>query len=107
MESKSEELKAKVRELNLKFKEAVKQRSGNGSLSALGRIFRRMDKDGNQKLDATEFEKALAAFGFNPEKADLQALINYYDHEGDGGVSYDEFLRGLRDEMAPNRLKMI
>jgi Ca2+-binding EF-hand superfamily protein len=37
----------------------------------------------------------------------LQALIKYYDTDGDGNVSYDEFLRGLRDEMSPRRAKMV
>jgi len=34
-------------------------------------------------------------------------LIKYYDVDGDGNVSYDEFLRGLRDEMSPRRAKMV
>ena len=37
----------------------------------------------------------------------MQALIKYYDTDGDGNVSYDEFLRGLRDEMSPRRAKMV
>ena len=37
----------------------------------------------------------------------MQALIKYYDVDGDGNVSYDEFLRGLRDEMSPRRAKMV
>jgi len=31
-----------------------------------------------------------------PKKVELQALIKYYDINGDGRVSYDEFLSGLR-----------
>jgi Ca2+-binding EF-hand superfamily protein len=38
---------------------------------------------------------------------ELQALIKYYDVDGDGHVSYEEFLRGLRDEMTPRRAKMV
>jgi Ca2+-binding EF-hand superfamily protein len=38
---------------------------------------------------------------------ELQALIKYYDVDGDGQVSYEEFLRGLRDEMTPRRAKMV
>jgi Ca2+-binding EF-hand superfamily protein len=34
-------------------------------------------------------------------------LIKFYDLDGDGQVSYEEFLRGLRDEMTPRRAKMV
>ena len=51
-----------VRELNLKFKLAIQQRGGIG-IRTLALIFRRMDFNGNKKLDSSEFEQALAAFG--------------------------------------------
>jgi hypothetical protein len=31
-----------------------------------------------------------------PKKVELQALMKYYDVDGDGNISYEEFLRGLR-----------
>lgn len=31
-----------------------------------------------------------------PKKVELQALMKYYDVDGDGNVSYEEFIRGLR-----------
>lgn len=37
----------------------------------------------------------------------MQALLKFYDIDGDGQVSYEEFLRGLRDEMTPRRAKMV
>ena len=33
---------------------------------------------------------------FFPKKVELQALIKFYDVDGDGNVSYEEFVRGLR-----------
>ena len=51
-----------VRELNLRFKLAIQQKGGVG-LRTLKGIFRRMDFNGNKKLDSSEFEQALAAFG--------------------------------------------
>lgn len=33
--------------------------------------------------------------------------MKYYDLDGDGNVSYEEFIRGLRDEMSPRRVKMV
>ena len=55
-------LDVKVRELNLTFKLAIQQKGGVG-LRTLKTIFQRMDDNGNGRLDATEFEQALAAFG--------------------------------------------
>jgi EF-hand domain len=55
-------LEVKVRELNLQFKLLIQQRGGNG-LSGLKKIFNRVDTNGNKKLDITEFEQALSAFG--------------------------------------------
>ena len=71
------------------------------------RIFRQMDANGNKKLDASEFEQALAAFGLFPKKVELQALMKFYDVDGDGNVTYDEFLSGLRDELSERRLAMV
>jgi len=35
-------------------------------------------------------------FRFFPKKVELQALMKYYDFNQDGGVSYEEFVTGLR-----------
>lgn len=32
-----------------------------------------------------------------PKKVDIQALMKFYDVDGDGSITYDEFLNGLRD----------
>jgi len=95
-----------VRELNLRFKLAIQQKGGVG-LRTLKVIFRRMDFNGNRKLDASEFEQALAAFGIFPKKVELQALMRHYDVDGDGNISYEEFIRGLRDELTPRRKAMV
>lgn len=42
-----------------------------------------------------------------PKKVELQALMKYYDIDGDGNITYEEFLRGLRDELTPRREAMV
>lgn len=95
-----------VRELNLKFKLAIQQKGGVG-VRSLRRIFNQMDFNGNKKLDCQEFEQALGAFGIFPKKVEIQALMKYYDVDQDGNISYDEFLRGLKDELTERRVNMV
>lgn len=33
--------------------------------------------------------------------------MKYYDVDGDGNISYEEFIRGLRDELTERRRKMV
>lgn len=33
--------------------------------------------------------------------------MKYYDIDGDGNISYEEFIRGLRDELTERRKKMV
>jgi len=42
------------------------------------------------------FENKNAFYRLFPKKVELQALMKYYDMNGDGSVSYEEFLNGLR-----------
>lgn len=95
-----------VRELNIKFKLALQTKGGVG-LRSLKNIFKRMDSNGNNKLDISEFEQALAAFGLFPKKVELQALMKYYDLDNDGNISYEEFMHGLRNELNERRKAMV
>lgn len=96
-------LDVKVRELNLQLKLAIQSRGGN-SLGQLKRIFKQADFNGNGKLDPSEFEDALREFRYFPsltsrvffKKVELQALMKYYDADGDGNISWNEFVKGLK-----------
>ena len=102
-----------VNKVNLNFKMHIKQKGGIG-IRNLRRIFKRFDFNGNGKLDSREFEDALGAFGqvhsytrLFPSKIELQALMKYYDIDKDGNITYEEFMRGLRDELNERRLGMV
>lgn len=41
------------------------------------------------------------------KKVELQALVKYYDVDGDGQISLEEFLRGLRDPLTERREAMV
>ncbi len=66
-----------------------------------------MDFNGNKKLDMDEFKEALNYYGIFPSVVDLQALMKYYDVDGDGNITYEEFLRGLRDELTESRKALV
>ncbi len=51
-----------VEKLNFEFKMAIKKKGGIG-LRSLRLIFKRMDFNGNKKLDFQEFTEALGQFG--------------------------------------------
>jgi Ca2+-binding EF-hand superfamily protein len=95
-----------VAKLNNSFKMQIKQRGGIG-IKSIGRIFRRFDDNGNKKLDICEFEEALANCGLFPSKVELQALMKFYDVDNDGNITYEEFLRGLREELTERRQYMV
>jgi Ca2+-binding EF-hand superfamily protein len=99
-------LEVRVKELNLQFKQQIQSRGGNG-IRTLGRIFRQFDNNGNRKLDIAEFEQALATYGIFTKKQDLTTLMKYYDVDGDGNVSFEEFMRGLKDDLTPRRAAMV
>jgi Ca2+-binding EF-hand superfamily protein len=76
-------------------------------LRGLKSKLKQFDYNRNGKLDCAEFEQALAYFGLFPKKVELQALMKYYDIDGDGNICYEEFLSGLRDDLTPRRSAMV
>ena len=46
-------------------------------------------------------------FGLFPKKVDAQALMKFYDIDGDGNITYEEFIRGLRNPLSERRLKIV
>jgi len=49
----------------------------------------------------------MAAFGIFPKKVELQALMKFYDLDGDGNIGYEEFLSGLREPLNERRSNMV
>jgi len=99
-------LDIEVGRINNQFKMQIQKRGGIG-IRSLGVIFRRMDFNGNRKLNQQEFAEALATFGLFPKIVEIQALMKFYDVDGDGNVCYEEFIRGLRDPLTARRKVMV
>ena len=55
-----------------------------------------MDLDQNKSLDARELELGLDSFGINLNKEQIQALISYFDKDGNRTIDFTEFRAALR-----------
>jgi len=85
----------------------VKSR-GADCMRGLARAFDVVDKDHNHVLDREEFKEALAIWdmtGLN--EAEINVLMAHFDDDGDGLITYSEFLHGLRGEMNERRINMV
>jgi Ca2+-binding EF-hand superfamily protein len=82
-------------------------RRGAKGIIGLGRSFKIMDDDGSRSLGPQEFSKAMRDFGMGITEHEVAALFKIYDTDGSGGISFDEFLHGLRGPMSPLRLDLV
>ena len=48
-------------------------------------------------IDRGEFEQALKELHFSPTRDELNALMNRFDRDGNGEVSYKEFIKFVRN----------
>lgn len=66
-----------------------------------------MDDDNSKSLDKNEFNKALTDYKLGFTKAENAALFEYFDVDGSGTISYDEFIRAIRGPMSIARKKIV
>ncbi|KAJ8946486.1 hypothetical protein NQ314_008880 [Rhamnusium bicolor] len=70
-------------------------RGANGILG-LGRLFRRMDEDGNKKLNQEEFILGLREIGMEVTDDEAKDMFTKFDTDGSGSVNLDEFFVHIR-----------
>lgn len=95
-----------------KVREILTKRSGGvSSLKSLGLQFRLLDSDGSNSLTRSELDmgldKFMRGFGVHLHKAEIDELFKLFDADGSGQVSYDEFLKGIRGTMGPERVALV
>ncbi|KAJ8917502.1 hypothetical protein NQ315_005551 [Exocentrus adspersus] len=81
-------------------------RGANGILG-LGRLFRRMDEDGNKKLNLEEFIYGLREIGLEVTDEEARSMFEKFDTDGSGSVNMDEFLVHIRPPLSESRKKVI
>ena len=98
---KMEELQAfSVEDLIAEVKAKIIERSAGG-IKGIARIFKAMDDNGNRQLDIDDFRWGFIDYGFNLTQEEARKLLEHFDRNGDGVISYDEFLRALKVSPSP------
>jgi Ca2+-binding EF-hand superfamily protein len=90
-----------------RVKNMIIGRGGALGIRSMTVILRRMDRNGNKKLDASELQEGLEVYGIHPDKEEMKTIMHYFDRDGDRSISVTEFLRGIRGRMPRCRAKLV
>uniref|UniRef100_A0ABD2WF99 EF-hand domain-containing protein n=1 Tax=Trichogramma kaykai TaxID=54128 RepID=A0ABD2WF99_9HYME len=80
---------------------------GAHGILGLGRVFRRMDEDGNKQLNEQELSDGLRESGLEISDEEVSQLFTKLDTDGSGGVNIDEFITAVRPPMNESRKKLV
>jgi len=95
----AEALKNKVRE--------IVNKRGNHGIRGLARSFAIMDDGGDKKLDRDDFKWGLYDYGVHLDDDQFGVLLDDFDTNDDGYISFDEFLVAIRGPLNARRLGFI
>lgn len=66
-----------------------------------------MDDNNSKSLDKYEFKKAIQDFKLEVPDEHINVVFSAFDLNRDGTIDYDEFLRIIRGDLTPQRLKLV
>lgn len=81
-------------------------RSSNG-LRGLRILFKAMDRNKNGSVDPAEFKYAMRDFGLELSEIEVTQIVKYFDSNGDGKISFNEFLTAMRGNLSERRLRCV
>lgn len=68
---------------------------GNRGLIGLKKTFKMMDTNQSDTLDQYEFTQAIQTHGLDINAGDIAGLFKSFDKNGDGEISYEEFISAV------------
>ncbi|KAJ8668075.1 hypothetical protein QAD02_009738 [Eretmocerus hayati] len=80
---------------------------GAHGILGLGRVFRRMDEDGNKQLNIEELTDGLKECGLEISDEEISDLFEKLDTDASGGVNIEEFIVAVRPPMNDSRKKLV
>jgi Ca2+-binding EF-hand superfamily protein len=80
---------------------------GENGYRGLVRILRRMDDNGNRKLESNELAEGMQVYGINLTANEQATLFSFFDKDGDGHIDITEFMVGLRPTISAARLAIV
>lgn len=89
-----------------KIRDVLKIRGAHG-VRSLGNVFRRMDNNGDHKIDRQEFMWGLKENGHTLSPSEFERIFKFFDKNNDGKISFDEFLRGVRGQISARRSALV
>merc|ERR1712185_509831 len=81
---------AAIRKLRREIQRLAENRRGAPDYR---RGFREFDRDGNGRIDRSEFRRAMTELGIELTSSELTRVIKKFDKDGDGQISIREFIR--------------
>eukprot|EP00941_MAST-03F_sp_MAST-3F-sp1_P004212 g4212.t1 len=89
-----------------KVRQIINER-GQYAIRGLGRSFRIMDDGGDGMLDREDFKYGLADYGVHLSNSEFDMIMDLFDANKDGFISFDEFLVTLRGPMSERRMEFV
>jgi len=89
-----------------KILNTLKGRGAHG-IRGLGIVFRRMDNNGDKRMDRHEFMWGLKENGHTLSPSEFERIFKYFDKNNDGKITFDEFLRGVRGDLPESRKYLV
>ena len=93
--------------LMARIRQRIVERGAIG-IKGIGRLFRIADDNNDKAIDLhNELPKLMSDIGVILNKTELNELIRLLDRNGDGTISYDEFLYQMAPPLSEERIKWI
>lgn len=94
-----------------RVKARILEMGGANGIRSIIHLLKRMDADGSGSLDRKELLEGLTGFGIEGLEdipgGDMDKVMQYFDRDGNGRVSIEEFHLGLQGRMPRKRVMLV